>query len=242
MKKWPENGPEQVWTVDGIGDGHSSVAISNGVIYTTGLIDDLDYITAFDKTGKKLWQVSYGEGWTTSVPGVRITPTINDGKIYIISGMGEISCLNASDGKLVWSVDAFTKFEGECGDWGIAENLLVVDDKVIYTPGGEQTTMVALDKNTGKTVWKSESLNDVTGYVSPIVIERNGKKLVTNITSNYFFAVNAKNGVIEWKVKYTDIKSPDFDEGASEINCNMPVYKDGRIFITSGYDHTCSYV
>jgi len=238
MKIWPENGPDQKWTVEGIGKGHSAVAISDGIIYTTGIIDDLDYLTAFDETGNKLWQVSYGEGWNTSIPGVRITPTIVDKKIYLISGEGEISCLNAYDGKRIWSVNAYEKFEGEYGPWGIAENLLVVDDKLIYTPAGEKTTMVALNKNSGATIWESESLNDMTGYVSPIVINRNGKKLIANITANYFFAVNSDNGSIEWKVKYTDIKTPDFDDEGAEINCIMPVYKDGKIFITSGYDHT----
>ena len=238
MKIWPKNGPEKVWTVDGIGEGYSTVSISNGLIYTTGMIDDLDYITAFNKSGKKLWQVSYGKGWTRATPGVRITPTINDQAIYLISGMGEIKCLSASNGELIWSVDAYTKFEGEYGIWGIAENLLVVDGKLIYTPAGKKTTMVALDKITGATIWTSESLNDKTGYVSPILIERNGKKIIANITANYLLGVNANNGVIEWKVKYTDIKTPDFDEEGSEINCIMPIYKNGKLFITSGYNHT----
>ncbi len=238
MKKWPENGPKKNWTVEGIGKGHSTVSISNDLIYTTGMIDNLDYITAFDKLGKQKWQVSYGKGWTTATPGVRITPTINDHKIYLMSGMGEISCLDASDGEIIWSVDAYTKFEGDCGVWGIAENLLVVDDMLIYTPAGKKTTMVALDKNIGNTIWTSESINDKTGYVSPILVERNGKKIIVNITANYLLGVNVNNGVIEWKVKYTDIKTPNYDEEGAEINCIMPIYKNGQIFITSGYDHT----
>lgn len=238
MKKWPEAGPEKLWTIDGIGEGHSSVSISKGKIFTTGMIDSTDFLTAFDLQGKKLWQVKYGKGWMNSFPGVRISPTIENGNIYVISGTGEISCINAEDGSTIWKVDAYNKFEGKYRVWGIAENLLIVDDKVIYTPAGNKTTMVALDKNTGSTVWLSESINDETAYVSPILIEKNGKKLITNVTSNYFFGVNAGTGTIEWKVKYSDINPPMNHPEAPLINCPIPVYNDGKVFITSGYNHT----
>ena len=238
LKKWPENGPEKIWTVSGIGEGHSSVSVSNEMIYTTGIIDDRDILTAFDKSGNKLWQVDYGEGWTTAIPGVRVSPTIHEDKLYLISGMGKINCLNAADGSVIWSLDAYNDFEGECGVWGIAENLLIVDNKLIYTPGGTETTMVALNKLNGSIIWKTESLDDKTGYVSPILIERNGKKVITTITANYFIGVNASDGKMEWEIKYTDFKTPDFDEEGSEINCVNPIYKNGKIFITSGYDHT----
>lgn len=237
LKKWPEKGPKELWTTEGIGDGHSSVSISNGKIFTTGMIDSTDVLTAFDMNGKKLWQREYGKGWTNSFPGVRITPTVENNNIYVISGTGDINCINAADGSVKWKVNAYNKYKGEYKYWGIAENLLIVDNKLIYTPAGSKTTMIALDKNSGEEIWVSESLQDQTAYVSPILIEKNGKQLITNITANYFFGVDAKTGKVEWKVKYSDIH-PKAHPEARIINCTIPVHKDGKIFITSGYNHT----
>jgi len=237
LKEWPENGPEKLWMVEGIGDGYSTAIISSNTLYTTGMIDSLDYLTAFDLKGGRKWQVPYGRGWRKSWPGVRISPTVEDDRIYLISGMGEISCLDASSGETIWSVDAYTVYEGEYKIWGIAENLLIVDDKLIYTPAGKKTTMVAMDKMTGETIWMSESIGDYTGYVSPILIEAGERQLVVNVTGNYVIGVDAGNGELLWKENYTALFPEDGPEWAPIINCNMPVYKDGGILVTSGYDH-----
>jgi len=238
LKQWPENGPEVLWTVEGIGDGYSTAIISNGIIYTTGMIDSLDYVTAIDRKGNIKWKAEYGKSWRESWPGVRISPTIEDGKMYVISGEGELSCLNAKNGEKIWTKDAYTKFEGKYRLWGIAENLLLVDKKVIYTPGGDKTTMVALDKNTGETLWMSETLEDFTAYVSPILIHHGGRKIVSNITAHYFIGVDAENGDFIWTYNYGELNAPTFHPEAPVINCVMPIYHDGQIFITSGYNHT----
>ncbi|MBN2416693.1 PQQ-binding-like beta-propeller repeat protein [bacterium] len=237
LKEWPADGPEQLWMVENIGDGYSTAIIAGSTLYTTGMIDSLDYLTAFSLNGDRKWQVPYGKAWRSSWPGVRVSPTIENNRIYLISGMGEISCLNAANGKTVWSLNAYEKFEGEYKTWGIAENLLIADDKVIYTPAGKKTTMVALNKKTGETVWMSESIGDYTGYVSPILVKRGGRNIVVTVTGNYIIGVDADSGTLLWKDYYTGLFPEDGPDWAPIINCNMPMYQDGRIFITSGYDH-----
>ena len=97
--------------------------------------------------------------------------------------------------------------------------------------------MVALNKTTGKTIWKTESLQDSTAYVSPILINYEGKQIIATITANYFFGVNASNGNILWKFKYSDLKWRQTHWYSPIINCNSPLYHDGKIFITKGYNH-----
>jgi outer membrane protein assembly factor BamB len=97
--------------------------------------------------------------------------------------------------------------------------------------------MVALDKKTGETLWQSPSLNDASAFVSPILIKIDGKKIIANITTNYLLGVNAANGQFVWTVKYTDIQPPTFHPWAPKNNCVTPLYHDGHLFITSGYDH-----
>ena len=97
--------------------------------------------------------------------------------------------------------------------------------------------MVALDKYTGKTVWMSESLHDSTAYVSPLLIQLDHRKIITNVTANHIFGVDAADGRMLWKYKYGDIDRPTWHPRAPIINCNTPVYDNDRVFVTSGYDH-----
>ena len=97
-------------------------------------------------------------------------------RIYLIIGRGKAVCINNSERKIHWEVPAFDKLHGKHWIWGIAESPLLVDDKVIYTPAGHRTTMVAVDKSAGETVWETQSLNDTSSFISPILIEFSEKK------------------------------------------------------------------
>ncbi len=60
LKEWPENGPQLLLEVDKIGKGWSSPILADGIIYITGMIDTLDYLSAIDLNGNIKWQVPYG--------------------------------------------------------------------------------------------------------------------------------------------------------------------------------------
>ena len=106
LKVWPEPGPEKILSVEGIGRGFSSIVVSNQTMYTTGMMDTMDYVSAIDFSGKIKWQVPYGRSWIKSYPDTRSTPTIEGDYIYLVSGTGELVCLRASDGKkIVWAND-----------------------------------------------------------------------------------------------------------------------------------------
>ncbi|HIE26731.1 TPA: alcohol dehydrogenase [Candidatus Poribacteria bacterium] len=241
LKEWPEGGPKLLWSedgftsvnhVEGIGSGFSSPSIANGSLYITGMIDNNEILSAYDLEGNLKWRKEYGKAFSKSYPDARTTPTVDGNSIYVISGTGDVVCFDATSGDIKWSVKAFDKFEGKHGSWGIAESPLIVDDKVIYTPCGEKTTVVALDKNTGETVWASESINDKSAYVSPILVERGGKKLIVGVTGDYIIGVNAANGKIEWQFNYKETS-----EKGRDINAVSPIYHNGYIYVTSGYDH-----
>ncbi len=237
LKLWPDTGPELLWSVDDLDKGFSSVSVTNEAIYVTGRSDSTEYLTVLDLNGNQIYRLKYGLGVKKTYPDTRCTPTVEGNYIYLISGRGEVVCIDKSKKKIKWSVPAFDKFQGRYWQWEIAESPLLVDDKIIYTPGGPQTTMVALNKHTGKTVWQTESLNDTSAFVSPILIQNDGNKIIVNITINYIFGVDAQNGHLLWKVRYSDIQPPTFHKWAPRNNCITPLYHNGHLFVTSGYDH-----
>ncbi|MDX2430303.1 MAG: PQQ-like beta-propeller repeat protein [Bacteroides sp.] len=235
LKTWPDGGPELVLLVEDLPESYSSVVVHEGVIYTTGIVEEEESLTALNSDGSIRWQTVYGDAWSKSYPAARCTPTIEDGYAYVISGSGDLACIDLSDGKLRWSLDGYSKFEGSCGNWGVAESPLIVDDKMIYTPAGEKTTIVAVDKTNGSTIWTSESLSDISGYVSPLLIQRGLQNLIVTLTGDYIICLNANNGNILWKEDYSAIDKPLM---GADINPVTPLVKGNEIFITSGYNHT----
>ena len=118
MKKWPENGPQLLWSVKDLPKGNSSVAIGNNMLYLTGTKDTFEVLMAFDMKGKQLWETTYGRAWTASFPESRCTPTIDGNRIYVTTGKLDAACIDAASGKIIWAVKVNEKFEGAYGSWG----------------------------------------------------------------------------------------------------------------------------
>lgn len=233
LKVWPEGGPELLWFNDSLPKGYSSPAVDEDRIYVTGIIDTLDYLIALDTKGNVLWQTAYGNAFMNSFSDSRATPTIDGNNIYVSSGYCDIACINKETGKIIWQVDGYVKYEGKKGEWGYSESLLILGDKVFFTPAGDKTTMVALNKNTGEEIWHSKSLNDFTGYVSPIVINENGLEIILTVLAHNIVGINAKTGDILFHTNYVALGS----EESSLINTNSPLYKNKEIYVTSGYNY-----
>lgn len=237
---WPENGPDKIWSVNGIGKGYSSPSVTEDAIFLTGLKDTTDYLMKISLKGEILWEVPVGRSWTGTFPDSRSTPTVEDDRVYVLSGTGRVSCINANDGSLIWMTEAAGKFDARWGDWGICESLLVSGDKLIYTPAGPRTTMVALDKMTGSTVWESPSLDDTSAYVSPLLLTAGGKELIITTIARHLIGIYASTGRIAWSYDYASLlaeESLKIWPGAPFTNTITPLVKGNRIYITGGYNH-----
>jgi outer membrane protein assembly factor BamB len=226
MKKWPAGGPKELWSVDGLGVGFSSVAVADGTIYTTGLVDKEGILFAFDLKGDMKWKITYGPEWTGSHPGVHSTPTVDGDRLYLMSGMGRIACHNAKTGEHIWHTDTLRKFGGKNIRWGIAESVLIEGDKVICTPGGPGASVVALNKMNGETIWTSKGLGEPSGYWSPVAIDVGSKRVVLTLLQKSLVGIDINSGKVLWthphKVRY-------------DINAVTPTYENGLIYVSNGY-------
>jgi outer membrane protein assembly factor BamB len=232
LKSWPAEGPTLIWSNLELTKGNSSVSFGNNSIYITGLKDTDDVLYALDMNGKLIWQTVMGRAWNESFPESRSTPTVEGDKVYTCSGYGDIACIDGITGKIVWSYKASEVNHGTYGAWGIAESLLIDGDKLYFSPGGPETMTIALNKTTGNLIWKSASLNDKPGYVSPILIEFAGIKMIVNVSLGNVFAIDASSGEILWKVA---IAKPE-DYKWDLIMCVSPLYYNRMVYVTGGYD------
>lgn len=233
LKKWPENGPKLLWEAENMGDGYSSPTVTNDAVYVTGRRDISDVLVALTLDGKKKWETVYGQAWMANHTGSRCTPTYYKGNIFLVSGSGDIVCVG-SDGKIKWSKNHYSLYESKPIMFGISESPLVVDDKVIVSPGGKKASMVAFNIADGKVAWEAEPIEQEPQYVNPKLIEYAGKKMIVTVMGTHIFAVNAKDGKILWKLNYVDINAAS---GRVMKNHAMtPLFRDGNILIANGYN------
>jgi outer membrane protein assembly factor BamB len=235
LKSWPAGGPDLLWACLDLAKGFSSPSFGTGTIYITGNKGNDDILFALDMNGKILWKTVIGRAWAQSNPESRATPTVEGTRVYTSSGFGDLACIDGTSGKIIWSYKASEMNKGTYGRWGIAESLLINGDKVYYSPGGPETMTIALNKETGKVIWKSGSLGDKPGYVSPILISFAGMKMIINVSMGHVFGVDDSNGNILWKVSHDQSSNPDMRR-FELIKCTTPLYKDGMVYVTGGYD------
>ena len=233
LKKWPEGGPSLILKKEGLGNGYSTPVMYGGDVYISGRRDGFDVVTRLDLEGNIIWETAYGMAWDQSYPETRSTPTIENGRLYISGGMGTVSCLETGSGKIVWEVNTHEKYQGEFHTWGMAESLLLTDNAVISGPAGRRTALVALDKSDGSPLWETEKAGGIRAYASPLLIRHNGRDMILANTSDYLFAADPADGRILWK--YDVVSGLTGDRGRRN-NINTPLYHDGEIFMTSGYD------
>lgn len=226
LKKWPAEGPKMLWHFDELGKGYSSPIITKDRIYITGAIGGKGYVFALDLNGKKIWSTEYGPEWEDSYPGTRTTPTFSENKLYIHSAQSLAVCFDATTGKIIWSVDLQKTFAAEIPKWGIAESPLVYDDKVIFSGGGKESNIVALNKNDGKTIWTSKGKGDKSAYCSPYIIDHKGKKILITMTADNILGIDPASGNLIWSYPKTNRWS---------VHPNTPTYKDGMLYCVSGY-------
>jgi outer membrane protein assembly factor BamB len=221
LKAWPENGPELLWKIDSIGNGFASPVITSDRIYIPGEIDSTGYLFAFSRQGEMVWKQETGREWTENFPGPRSTPTVVDSLIYYCSGMGEILCLEAATGRKKWSVNMLTELHGVNVRFGYTESLLIDGEKLFCFPGGKDTNVVALDRFTGKMIWKSSAMADSAAYCSPMLITLPGKKILVTMMIHHLIGIDAATGTLLWNHPF---------ERTGDIHCNTPVFENGNIY------------
>ena len=218
-------GAEIQLQIDGLGNGYSTPAITEKLIYVTGEKDSLGYIMAFDWEGKVIWKNCYGPEWTLSFPGSRAEPVVDQNRVYVCSGQGNLVCYEAETGREIWNLHLIHALGGENVTYGYSMPVLIEGDQLYCSPGGTENNIVALDKYSGKLLWTSPGVGESAGYGKPLVIRRGGLKLLMTFSEFTFLGLNAHTGELLWT----------FDLNfKGELPCNQPLYSEGSIYIVAG--------
>lgn len=246
LQTWPEGGPAKLWTCRGLGIGFSNIAIVGDRIFTMGDLppgtDESEKekkigrqcVLAFDlKTQKVVWSKEIGPAHPGAWPGPRCTPTIDGQRLYALGTSGELVCLKTQNGDVIWQRNLVDKFDGKVMKvWKYSESPLVDGERLIVTPGGPKAMVVALNKNTGETVWQcappdlGSRGDNGAGYCSVVIAEIEGVKQYIQFIGRGLIGVEAASGRFLWG--YNRIAN-------AVANITMPVVKDNHIFVANSY-------
>jgi len=229
---WPETGPRTIWTATNLGRGFSSPIIAGDRIYISGDVGEELHLFALDLSGQLVWTATNGTSWKNPYPGARATAAFSSGHVFLQNAHGRVACYDAATGRERWAVGLLETFGGKPITWGLSECLLV-DDQAVYTvAGGTNALVVALDKTTGKTLWKSAPLMDSgpeqsvdnASYVSPILVEYAGRHLLIGCSLRHLFCADATTGRLLWTKRIPT---------SYNVLAMMPVFLGDGVFMTA---------
>jgi outer membrane protein assembly factor BamB len=184
------------------------------------MLDEKGYLFVFNLKGELLNKVMYGDEWTESYVGTRATPVINSGMIYLYSGTGDLICMDENSLDVIWKRNVLVDFDSKNIEWGVAESPLIIDEKVIITPGGKEHNVVALNKNTGELIWSSPGEGELSAYCSPLYIGDQETPLIVTITAEHIIGLEASTGKLLWSFA---------SENEWSIHSNTPLYANGMV-------------
>ena len=244
VEKFPEQGPPIRWRKE-IGAGYSGPIVANGRVYVTdrrlaqGATNPADpfergavrggerLLCLNEADGQLLWRYEYECAYSISYPaGPRVAPLVNGGKVYSLGAEGNLLCLDADKGTLIWSKDFKQDFGVKTPMWGFAAHPLVEGNRLICMVGGNGTTAVAFDKDTGKECWRALS-SEEPGYSSPIVFEAGGRRQLVVWTPESANSLDPETGTVYWSVPF---------KSRSGLSVATPRRLDDWLFFTSFYN------
>jgi outer membrane protein assembly factor BamB len=226
VDRFPPGGPPVLWVRE-LGQGYSGFAVAGGRAFTqTQSLYEQSLVCLDGDTGQTLWSYSYGWPYDGGglYPGPRSTPTVNGEHVYCTSPQGAIFCVTADRGQLAWSVDFNQQFSGRGTDFGYSASPLVVDGLVILPVGGASASVVALDAESGRTVWKSAS--KPASYSTPLPIEWHDHPLVIALLQNSIACFHRQTGELWWELPL----SQGYDEHAT-----APIYREPYLLVTGPF-------
>ena len=217
VSEFPKDGPKVVWRTP-VQGGYSGPAISHGKVFLTdyvrrsgdaapspdkrNVLQGTERLLCFDEmSGRELWKYEYERPYGISYPaGPRATPLVDEDRVYILGAEGDLACLEASNGQLIWKKNLSDEYQTKAPIWGYAAHPLIHGDLLYTLAGGEGSAIVALNKHTGAEVWRALTTPDI-GYAPPTMIHAGGTTQLLAWHSKSLNSLNPETGETYWSEK-----------------------------------------
>lgn len=194
-KDWTSRPPKQLWKVALTDRGYACIAVAGGKVFIIDHKGKQDILRALSlASGDELWRFSYDDTTTNQFGYARCTPTFDQGRLYLISRLGKLFCIDAAAGKPIWMKDVLADLGGKRPTFAFVAAPLVMGDKLIVMTGGKEGVLCALAKADGKLLWRGAKGVDLGAPPEPARVLPNGTKVPWGAPDSpgYFVPVPAK--------------------------------------------------
>jgi outer membrane protein assembly factor BamB len=234
LKVWPENGPDEIWAIDSLGNGFGSPVFAGEQFFITGEIDSISVLQCHDLEGVKQWQTELGKDWVANFPGSRSAPTVVGDMVYAGSGLSSLFCVDRINGEILWSKEFGNNPDSVHGRFGHAEAALIEEDKVYWTAGRPEHNVVAINRFTGEYIWISKGKGEAFAYNSPKLIKLPQRSILVTFTAYHLLGFDAKSGELLWSHEQEKYTPEQKAQGYGDIHANTVLYDEGSIFYAAG--------
>ena len=234
LKEWPPEGPDELWSIDSLGNGFGSPVFAGEQFFITGEIDSMAVLYCFDLDGDKQWHTELGADWVVNFPGSRSAPTVASDMIYAGSGLSSLFCVDRKNGDILWSKNFGNNPDSVHGRFGHAEAALIEDEKVFWTAGRPEHNVVAINRYTGDFIWTNKGLGEAFAYNSPKLIKLSQRSIMVTFSAYHLMGFDTQSGELLWSHEQ-DKYAPDMKaQGYGDIHANTVLYDEGSIYYAAG--------
>ncbi len=254
LDKWPTNGPTLLWEKR-VGTGYSAPSVRDGFLVLHHRLENEEIVEAFDPAdGRAFWRHSYGSRFVDPFGynnGPRCTPLLTSNRCYTLGAEGRLLCLNLRDGKVIWSRDTAKEWNVPEAFFGVGSTPLLEGDKLIVMVGGQPNAgVVALDAETGRTLWENVGRTNWHGvvttgwrreepyhwtgqeklasYASPVAATIHGRRHLFCVMRQGLVSLNPTNGAVNFSYWFQSLAN-------DSVNAMGPVVQDDLLLISAAY-------
>jgi outer membrane protein assembly factor BamB len=248
LERFPPEGPPVRWRTP-IGAGFSGPAVAGGRVFLMDRVVEegaaADVKTRWDyrdktqgqervlcldeATGKVLWEHAWPCAYETAYGfGPRATPTVCGDRVYALGAMGDLWCLESTTGRVVWQKNFVRDYHATVPLYGFANAPLVDGDQLIVMVGGEGQLVMALDRHTGRALWKAGTASE-PGYCAPLIHTLSGRRQLVIWHGDGLMGLEPESGKELWSVPHPI---------SLGIAISTPAIADNRLAVSSQYNGT----
>ncbi|WP_164100871.1 outer membrane protein assembly factor BamB family protein [Candidatus Laterigemmans baculatus] len=211
IDRFPAESLTPRWRVN-ISSGYSGPTVADGRVFVTDRIlepEESERIHCFDwRTGGQLWSITYPCSYAgiSYTAGPRAAMLVEQNRAYSLGAAGNLYCVAADSGEVLWKRDLRSEYEIRMPNWGIAAAPLIEDDLLIVQIGGKQACILALDKHSGEPRW--QALDDDASYSAPVVIDQGERRVLVCWTGERVVGLAPASGELLWQYPFKPERWP----------------------------------